>query len=47
MEHIDLEFQIFQSTIFYNNYFLNIVPFRGVGGENQGNDFYKQIMLLF
>lgn len=27
MEHIDLAFQIFQSTIFYNNYFLNIVPF--------------------
>lgn len=45
MEHIDLEFQIFQSTIFYNNYFLNIVPFGGLG-ENQGNDFYKQ-MLLF
>lgn len=28
MEHIDLAFQIFQSTIFYNNYFLNIVPLK-------------------
>lgn len=32
MEHIDLEFQTFQSTIFYNNYFLNNSAFFGAGG---------------
>lgn len=39
MEHIDLECQVFQSTICCNNDFLNIVPFMKKEKKNI-SDFY-------